>query len=52
MRAKIREEAQECEVRKRIIETVSKIKSIKILKLIEGFALSGYMEEKEVSADE
>lgn len=52
MRANIREEAQECEVRERIIETVSKIKSVKILKLIEGFALSGYREDKGVSADE
>lgn len=52
MRANNQDVVQECEVRERIIETVSKIKSVKILKLIEGFALSGYREDKGVSADE
>lgn len=52
MRANNKDVAPECEVRERIIEAVSKIKSIKILKLIEGFALSGYREDREVSADE
>ena len=52
MCANSRDVAQEHEVRERIIEAVSKIKSIKILKLIEGFALSGYREDKGVSADE
>lgn len=47
-----KETAQEREIKQSITETVSKIKSIKILKLIEGFALSGYREDREVSADE
>lgn len=34
------------EYQKRIIEMIKKIKNIKILKLIEGFVLSGYKEEK------
>lgn len=52
MCANNRDVAQEREVRERIIETVSKIKSVKILKLIEGFALSGYREDKGGAADE
>lgn len=41
-----REMSQEREIKQSITETVSKIKSVKILKLIEGFVLSGYREDK------
>lgn len=46
-----KEAAQEHEIKQSISETVSKIKSIKILKLIEGFVLSGYREDKALTME-